>query len=173
MSAAYGVRRIGRPAAEGRRGGAHGLLGELVEAREHRLVALGDALVARRGLVDRAQQRAVAMVGRHRGGDRRSDGVRSVLDVRAGQGELGLEQLPGRLPRGRHQQVGEVVEVAVEERAADAGLGHDLLDAEVRPRAPPDELGGRADDPLARLLAVLARLAPSPRGGHGGSVADS
>ena len=41
---------------------------------------------------------------------------------------LGGEELLDRLAAGSHQQVAEVVEVAVEERPADAGATHDLVD---------------------------------------------
>ena len=64
----------------------------------------------------------MTLVDRDRRLDRRADRPRARSPIaRLAEADLGLVELLDRVPAGPHQEVGEVVEVAVEDRAAEAG----------------------------------------------------
>jgi hypothetical protein len=85
------------------------------------------------------------------GGDRVLDGLRPAL---AGRVELTADVL-----QQVQDEIGEVVEVPVEDRAGVAGRAHELVDAELAEGACREELLGREQDLRAGLLALL----PAPR----------
>src|SRR5439155_7106595 len=115
----------------------------------------GDLLIAARGgLGDRSEQRPVLTVDGHGGLDGRSD-VRRTADVGGPECLLGLVQALERLTAGAHQQVGQVVEMAVEDRAAGSGLAHHVVDREGAVGGSAYELSRGPDYPLPALLARL------------------
>ena len=139
---------------------AQGVGRKVVEAPAYRLVLKPDLLVARRGLGDRTQHRPVAPVDV----DGFLEGATAPIGVVVGTGlpipGLRRRQLPPR-PHGSRaaDEVAEVVEVAVEEGAADASLAHHGVDAPLRIRA-------RADEPVAastmrRRLSCPGLASPS------------
>ena len=69
---------------------------------------------------------------------------------------LGSKELLDRLAAGAHEQLGQVVEVPVKERAPDSCPGHHLVDRQCGKGALADKLGDRVDDPLTTLFSGLA-----------------
>jgi len=138
---------------------AQHLLEQAVELAPQRPVPGGDLGIAGGGFDDGAQQRAVALVDRDglagglahdRGGVARRGGL--------GQRPLGGVELVDGGPARAHEQVAEVVEVAVEDRAPEAGALHHLADAQLVVGAIAHEFGRRGDDAVATLLAGMAQL---------------
>src|SRR5205823_14552518 len=89
----------------------------------------------------------------------------AAAERRVGEGAVGLEELVDRRAAGAHEQFGEVVEVAVEDRAAEPGLAHDLVDAELAVGRAAHELGRRRNDPLPALFTGVTYLGAMR--GHG------
>ena len=95
-------------------------------------------------------------VDRHRRLDRRSDRLGLGAVARRAEVDLGRVQLLDRLPAGLHQEVGEVVEVPVEDRALEPRPLHDHADAELSVGELAHQLGRRRHDPGAGFLAAQA-----------------
>ena len=131
---------------------------EHVELAAQRVVARGDLVVAGRRLHHRAEERAVALVEVDAGAQAAADRGGILVRAHLGQPVLDLEQLVDRLAADAPDEVAEVVEVAIEDRAPQAGPAHDLVDGELGVGAGADELGRRGHDPVAALLAGLAGL---------------
>ena len=155
--------RLGEVRALHARDVAQRVFGELAEAVSHRRVLGGELLVAGRRLADAAQQRPVAQVHLDRRLERPAHRLGRVAGPGFDEAALRVEQLEHRLPADPHQEVGEVVEVPIEDRPADARLAHHGVDAEVRIGALADQLGGGLDDPPAALLPAHPSLRAAVR----------
>ena len=70
----------------------------------------------------------MAVVDANRGGERIANALGAEPLAPSSEYLLSGEQLVDRLAAGAHQDIAEVVEVAVEEGPADAGATHDLVD---------------------------------------------
>ena len=86
-----------------------------------------------------------------------ASGLRQVHEICLQlRGRVVAELQPGHEAARQHQQVPQVVEVAVEDRALEARPLHDLTDAQLLVGAFLHQLHGGGDDPLPRLLAAVS-----------------
>ena len=115
----------------------------------------------------------MALIDGDRGLDHAAHDLGPVAEARLGQRALGLVEVVDRLAAGAHEQVGEVIEVPVEDRAAEAGLAHDLVDAELAVGLPAEELGGRRNDPLPALFTGVTDHGAMRLRRHGRDVTGS